>query len=440
MVGAHPRKERLEELLGLAQAYRGWTLKQLAEALGRDPANLVPSSGVPKVDLVMRLAEVLDWEVQDVMADLMMPASAGPPNAGEHVGLRRVRTLGNAFPLTNGQATNGKTGADRARALRDAAREAHGQGRYEEAAELARQAYDLATSAKDRAIACFRELGAWDGLGRFTNALDACRRGLAERDAPLEWRMALRSALANAYYALGQHVEAESVASSVIEALSHREVEGPVLTSAVAMAWHIRGQALREQMDVEDAHEASSTAAAAAEALVIAAERYDALAIEYGQDYAGMAHTARGGLLEVESFRRQRSSREAIQTVIDELDAVSEVDERLGAIMLESYGWWCIFGCNMVLRHVSDGEEAQRHMAILTNKADEIAQRLGNWALRERVFTMEYLRRRHGADASIDLGEWVIDREDIQTIAGAMGRFARFREIAWRILRSARLA
>src|SRR5690606_24923330 len=119
---------------------------------------------------------------------------------------------------------------------------------------------------------------------------------------------------------------------------------------------------------------------------------------------------------------------------IDELDAVSEVDERLGAIMLESYGWWCIFGCNMVLRHVSDGEEAQRHMAILTNKADEIAQRLGNWALRERVFTMEYLRRRHGADASIDLGEWVIDREDIQTIAGAMGRFARFREIAWRIL------
>ena len=419
MVGAHPRRERLEELLGLAQNYRGWTLKQLAEALGRDPANLVPSSGVPKIDLVMRLAEVLDWQVQDVIADLLGPGDAERTDA----------------PTTLEVAV-----APTARELRDAAREAHGTGRYAESAALARAAYSVSETSAERAIACYRELGAWDGLGRFTNALEACRRGLAERDAPIEWRLALRAALANAYYALGQHVEAESVASSVIETMSRREAEGPVADSALAMAWHVRGQALREQMDVGDPHEAAGIAAAAADALVVAAERYDQLAIELGQDYAGMAHTARGGLLEVEAFRRQRSAREAIQTVLDGLDAVNDVDERLGAIMLEGYGWWCIFGCNMVLRHVRSAEEAQRTMAVLTNKADEIAQRLGNWSLRERVFTMEYLRRRHGPQGESPSEDWVIDREDIQTIAGTMGRFGRFRETAWRILRSARLA
>ena len=49
-----PRRERLEELLKLAQLYRGWPVRRLAEELGRDPHNLVPDSGVPKIDLVMR--------------------------------------------------------------------------------------------------------------------------------------------------------------------------------------------------------------------------------------------------------------------------------------------------------------------------------------------------------------------------------------------------
>ena len=50
------------------------------------------------------------------------------------------------------------------------------------------------------------------------------------------------------------------------------------------------------------------------------------------------------------------------------------------------------FGCNIALRHL-EGELMQRQMAVFTNKAIEIGERLGNWAMRERAFTLEHFRR-----------------------------------------------
>ena len=62
-MSATTRKERLEQLLNLAQTYQGWNRRQLAKALGRDTTKLVPDSGLPKLDLLMQLAGVLDWPV-----------------------------------------------------------------------------------------------------------------------------------------------------------------------------------------------------------------------------------------------------------------------------------------------------------------------------------------------------------------------------------------
>ena len=79
---ANVRKIRLEQLLELAIAYRGWTRKELAKALGRDPTKLVPGSGVPKLDLVTELARVLDWPVGDVVSYLtrgQVPSAVDPP-------------------------------------------------------------------------------------------------------------------------------------------------------------------------------------------------------------------------------------------------------------------------------------------------------------------------------------------------------------------------
>ncbi|MBT4529624.1 MAG: hypothetical protein HOC27_00325, partial [Phycisphaerae bacterium] len=60
------RKERLERLFDLAQAYRGWSRRELAQELGRDPTKLAPESGNPKFDLILQIAEVLDWSLEEV--------------------------------------------------------------------------------------------------------------------------------------------------------------------------------------------------------------------------------------------------------------------------------------------------------------------------------------------------------------------------------------
>ena len=61
------QRERLGELINLAQTYRGCNRKELASVLGRDASNLIPDSGVPKVDLVIELANALDWPIEAVI-------------------------------------------------------------------------------------------------------------------------------------------------------------------------------------------------------------------------------------------------------------------------------------------------------------------------------------------------------------------------------------
>ena len=73
-------------------------------------------------------------------------------------------------------------------------------------------------------------------------------------------------------------------------------------------------------------------------------------------------------------------------------------------------------------------------MALFTNKADEIANHLNHWSMRERVFSMQFEGRQRligwtGQDIPL-----VIDNDDVRLIAGTMGRFPQFRETGWSIL------
>ena len=105
---------------------------------------------------------------------------------------------------------------------------------------------------------------------------------------------------------------------------------------------------------------------------------------------------------------------------------------------LESWGWWAIFGCNIALRGLQE-PQLHHNMAVFTNKAIEIADRLGNWSMRERAFTMEHFRRRRVADSTGFQPDWVLDEDDIRVITGTMGRFPGFRETGWHILEKARV-
>ena len=133
-----------------------------------------------------------------------------------------------------------------------------------------------------------------------------------------------------------------------------------------------------------------------------------------------------------------RPAGDAIGEVLRRLDQVVELDACESVDRLEAHGWWAIFGCNIALRHL-DGAELHRPMAIFTNKAMEIGERIGNWGLRERAFTLEHFRRRRVADLVGKDQDWFLDEEEIRTITGTMGRFPGFRRIGWRILEAARI-
>lgn len=118
---------------------------------------------------------------------------------------------------------------------------------------------------------------------------------------------------------------------------------------------------------------------------------------------------------------------------------MSEVDEptdasRMSRRWAEARAWWCIFGCNIALRHVRDLGAKERALAIFTNKADELAAVTGNWVLREQIWRIEHLHRRQRDSERGSSPPWVLDQEDLGTLAGVMGRFPGFRAVGWAIL------
>ncbi len=406
------RRKRLEQLLNLAQTYKGCSRKQLARALGRDPTKLVPKLGVPKLDLVVELAGVLDWPVGEVATFLWAGQSSSSTAAGSDENFD---------------------------SLNRSAREAHRCGRYKLMLDLARQALAGATTGDQRARACNRQVGAWDGLGRYTEVLQACRQGLQEQDVEPEFRRVLQSNLANAYYSLWSLVESGAIAQNLLGWYRENPPRTATERKTNAFAYYVSGHTLRRLISV-DARQTTVLAEAAAADLRQGRARYTELAEQLDDpSFAGIARTCHGGLIETDVALGRRRPQDGLAELAAGLDNVRDVSSELVGDQLESYGWWCIFGCNIALRHLDDERALQKHMAVFTNKADEIADRLDNWSMRERVFTMQYKRWERAVNVSgLDI-PCVIDSDDVRVIAGTMGRFPSFRETGWRILHSARI-
>jgi tetratricopeptide (TPR) repeat protein len=410
------RRSSLVELLELAQIYRSWNRKELARALGRDASKLVPSSGVPKVDLVVGLARVLEWSLGDVVRVLRFD---DPDLGGEEV----VEVPDASFETLNA-----------------AAAKAHREGRFKDMIQLARQTYAVAQTPDQRARACNREAGGWDGLGKYHEALESLQRGLRETEASTDQQLILRSNLSNAYYSLSLLYEGKGVATDVIEELASSPRNSTVARIASAQAYYVRGNCLRCLLEPGQPDE-DTLAQHALQDLRAAEEQHQSLAaLDNIEAYAASARTCRGAILEVEVILGTRSVMEVLETYMSALRELTDGADWPVGELLESYGWWCIFGCNVALRHMRDPIGLQRTMALFTSKADQIASRLGNWTLRERVLSMEYVRRqRLSAMAGIET-EWVINDADVRVIAGAMGRLPYFRKTGWEILRKATIA
>jgi tetratricopeptide (TPR) repeat protein len=410
MDAAQERRTKLGELLDLAQNYKGWTRKELAKSLGRDPTKLIPGSGVPKLDFVVDLAKVLDWEIGDVV---------------DHLWDRRPT----AAPETV-EATFDAIDHD--------AREAHRQGRYREMIEIAEKAFGAAQHPEERARACTRLAAGWDGLGRYNNVLSSVQRGLAQSPIAPDFRRQLQSNLAASYYSLWALIEARAISSDLIHwFLEH----APTTTrdrKTQAFAYYVSGHAYRRLVTAERDRE-QELAELARTHLTRGRDLYIALGDELGDPSChGIANTCHGGLIEVDVVLGERGVAQALDELTDGLAEIGPETD-LDSDQLESMAWWSIFGCNVALRGLDNERDLQQRMAVFTNKADEIANRLDNWSLRERVFTMEHSRWERAVGCTgFDIPR-VVDEDEVRVITGTMARFPMFHETGWQILRSAKI-
>lgn len=403
------RRKRLEQLLQIAQRYKGCSRLQLARKVGRHPTRLVPKTGVPKLDLVVELAGVLDWPVGEVATFLWDDRKAQP-----------VGDDGEDFDSLNEQAG-----------------EAHCRGNYEQMLELGRRALAIAANSDQRARAFNRQLGALDGLGRYTEVLQTGKLALQECSVSPEIRRVLQSNLANAYYSLWSLVESGAIARDLLDWYRANAPQTTADRKTHAFAYYVSGHTLRRLMSVEP-QQMQALAASAEADLAKAGEAYDRLSTELvSPSLAGIARTCRGGLIEAEVAMGRRTAADGLGELAAGLNTVRDVDAEVVGDQLESCGWWCIFACNIALRHLDDDRTLQRHMAVFTNKAEEIADRLNNWSMHERILTMQFTRWQRAVSATgLDI-PCMVDNDDVRVIAGAMGRFPSFRETGWRILRSA---
>lgn len=433
-VRGEARMERVNRLIALARAYRGWSAGELSDALGREPRRILATNGNPRLDLLARLARALDWDVGDIAAGVWGAIGTSPTQTA------RGSTV---------------TFAE----LDRRAQEEHRNGDFR---AMERTAHAMCAAARDgheRATALNRLAGVHDGLGRYALVIESVREGLAETGVGSDVRLMLTVNLANASYTLWNIDEARSIAGSLLDDLERASAESPrsrLRRVAHAFSHAIRGHSERRLLARAcREHDAYELAQSASMHLEAAETRFSQLALDFGDaQYAGLAEIARGGLLEVQVAAGVMPADEGIAMIVDRLDAAVDLTTVPSFHQLEALGWWSIFGANIalrageanaLLRSISEDGANDRVLAICTNKAAEIAEAVDSWPMRERAFSLEWCRRCEGVtqfarETRDQLCAWTLDLEDLRILVGTMARFPLFRRVGWQIIDHAQFA
>lgn len=411
---AEKSRERLESMIELAQSYRGWSQKEAAEALGRNVHAIIPDSGNPKLDMVVSLSEILDWPIEMVVADLRGKMDAVPSPT---------------------DAASGKLSVEEAIAL---VREAWAMANDERWGELIAYTDPEMRSGLDGEtfghLMALRQ-NALESDGRYLDAMSCCREGLLRAPEGGSASSRLRACLAYHLFIVGAFHEASGVALELIHDLREISAESPLRTFR-AFAQYVRGRALRARS--ESAGDKRQALLEEAHALLrAAAQTFGALsgpgeAVSRDRALMTIASTSAE---EIEVLMGSRDPGEFVAGVLDKLDRVINATS-IDSTEAESLGWSCLLAAETILRHPGSVETPDRTLAVLTNKVDEIAERLGHWGLRERLFGIEFVYRARDAESSPPSRDWNLDREDVRILAGTMGRFPAFRRIGWQILRA----
>jgi tetratricopeptide (TPR) repeat protein len=418
MTPGQARTERLHRLIDLARTTRGWSRAQLARHLHRDPTKVYPDSGNPKSDFVVALAKALDWPVGAVLETIWNGSGSGAAAFVERKPSKSNQP-DKTFEL-----------------LYSEAREAHDDGRYRDMVDLASRMYSVAESDERRAFSCAMEASGWDGLGRYTQEVDACRRGLATQGISTYTRNILRSTLANAWYSLWDLEPALGTAELLANHYQSHPPERDVDQKRVAFVHYLRGNIRRRFMAVEP-DQADHHRELALVDLTLARDAYRELSDSLrDHQLAGIANTCEAAITECLCHRGDTDSAEAVDRILERVDQALSVAEQPRGDWLESWGWNCIFATNIAMRSLQ-GAALQTRMKPLLEYTLDIAESLDHWAMRERAYSMQLcLHRTLSEQTGLEL-VLNIDEMDQTLIAATMARFPAFQQTGWSMLESA---
>lgn len=463
------RRHRMERMIALARNYRGWTVGRMNGALGRESRRAIPVSGNPKLDLVARLAQILEWDFGDVAQAVWGDDDELGPAAGTEAGHEALRQRCETSSATNASAPPRSTLSFAALDMQ--AQAEHRSGDVDGMKRTALAMRTIARNGHERAVAANRLAGAYDARGRYTRVLECVREGLGEHGVGADVRLMLRVNLAAANHALWNLDESRAIATSLLTDPSIESPRTRMQRVARAFCHVLRGHGDRRAMlEARDDAAFEALGASAQRELMRAKALYEELVSEFGDSqYVGLADAAAGGILEVRAAVGEIDAADAIEQVVARLERAVEAEEagiREAPAVREAAGWWSLFGANIAVRAATRGrsgtgrgedavDEYERTLAICTNKASEVAEELDHWPMRERTFSLEWIRRdrarederRAARPRRSDLGresmrsksahehcEWTLDEEDLRNLVGAMGRFPFFRPTGWRIL------
>jgi hypothetical protein len=302
--------------------------------------------------------------------------------------------------------------------------------------DLASRMYSVAESDERRAFSCAMEASGWDGLGRYTQEVDACRRGLATQGISTYTRNILRSTLANAWYSLWDLEPALGTAELLANHYQSHPPERDVDQKRVAFVHYLRGNIRRRFMAVEP-DQADHHRELALVDLTLARDAYRELSDSLrDHQLAGIANTCEAAITECLCHRGDTDSAEAVDRILERVDQALSVAEQPRGDWLESWGWNCIFATNIAMRSLQ-GAALQTRMKPLLEYTLDIAESLDHWAMRERAYSMQLcLHRTLSEQTGLEL-VLNIDEMDQTLIAATMARFPAFQQTGWSMLESA---
>lgn len=388
------RRVNLGRVVDLARIYRDCDLKSLARELGRDPTRIIPETGIPKVDLIARLAGSLEWSIPEVIRAIRSEPERHVDPVGEAAGFE---------------------------ANRAAVEHARSMGRREEAVRLAGHLAAGCGTPDHRAVGFILLGETLESCARFDEALDTYRAGgRLKGDVAPVLRSGLEVRIAGACLELGQLEEACDIARELAE---RTKTPLPVR----ARAHQVKGEALRRWMRHEIAERPRLALAARAAFRRSASLHRRSNRIDCDPRRPGALDACRGGLLECATELGRVPVVSALR-----LARRSGTSGREGAT-LASQGGWMLTGAGIAERHLG-GERRRTWLHRFAVRLRAIAEALDDWSCRAAALTLQHRARTAEAGAERTNAPWPSDPAELRILIRTMGRVASFRATGWRIL------